>query len=269
MDLDFHGHPELSALLQKEYVRRSGDHDLSRLFNFYKGYRAYVRANIDSFTSEGSELPAGEKKCEIQSAKKYYQLADQYIQKERLPHLFVVFGLMGTGKSTLARALAAETGWPLISSDETRKKMEGILPTARRWEPFGKGIYSNKKSEMTYSKMRRETQKILKEGRSVILDGSYKRQTERLALLNLAGRYQARIHFLECRTPLKLIQQRLDQRGREARSVSDGRWELFKLQRKDFDPVLEPVLSKNHLIKTTRPAEQIIKKLITEIRADA
>ena len=265
MDLDFNGRPELSDLLQREYVRRSGDHDFPRLFNFYKSYRAYVRAKIHSFTSEGSGLSAKEKKNEIQSAKKYYQLADRYLRRERTPRIIVVFGLMGSGKTSLARALAAETGWPVISSDEIRKTIEGIPPTTRQWEPFGKGIYSEEMSRKTYLEMRKQAEKILKQGRSVILDGSYKRQAERLALLELARKTRARIRFIECRAPLKTIRQRLFQRAGDTEAISDGRWELFNLQRQDFDPVLDPVQSKHLLVKTVRPPGQIIQKLIAEI----
>lgn len=268
MDLDYNGRPDLAALLQKEYVRLSGDHYLPRLFNFYKAYRAYVRAKVHSFTSEESGLSVKEKSREIQSAKKYYRLAEQYFQRERIPRLIVVFGLMGSGKTSLARALSAETGWSVISTDEIRKTLRGISPTARRWEPFGKGIYSEEMSGKTYREMRRLAEKILKQGRSVILDGSYKRQEERLALLELARKTGARISFVECRAPLKTIRLRLDQRGREVRAVSDGRWELFHRQRLDFDPVLDPVRSKALLVKTIQPAEQIVPKLLTEIRAD-
>ena len=267
MDLDFNGHPELSDLLQREYVRRSGDHDLPRLFNFYKSYRAYVRAKIHSFTSEGSGLSVKEKKNEIQSAKKYYQLADRYLQRERTPRLIVVFGLMGSGKTSLARALAAETGWSVISSDEIRKTIQGISPTARHWEPFGKGIYSEEMSRKTYLRMREQAGRLLRQGRSVILDGSYKRQAERLALIELARKTGARIRFIECRAPLKTIRQRLFQRAGDTKAISDGRWELFNLQRRDFDPVLDPVQSKHLVVKTVRPPEQIIQKLIAEIWA--
>lgn len=269
MDLDFNGRTDLSALLQKEYVRLSGDHYLPRLFNFYKAYRAYVRAKVHSFTSEGIGLSTKEKRNEIQSARKFYQLADQYFQKERIPRLLVVFGLMGSGKTSLARALSAETGWSVISSDEIRKKIQGISPTARHWEPFEKGIYSEEMSGKTYREMRRLAEKILKQGQSVILDGSYKRQEERLALLELVRKTGAQIRFVECRAPLKTIRLRLDQRGREARTVSDGRWELFHRQRRDFDPLLDPVRSKSLLVKTIQPAEQIVPKLITKIRSDA
>jgi len=269
MDLDFHGRLELSRLFMKEYVRRSKDYDLHRLFNFYKGYRAFVRAKIHSFTSESPDISPKEKKYEIRLAKKYYHLASQYIQKDRNPELLVVFGLMGTGKTSLAKELARQTGWPVFSSDEIRKALEGISPTDRKWEPFEKGLYSEEMSQKTYWKIRDEAQKRLRQGQSVILDGSYKRQAERIALMKLAKKNKARIRFLECRAPIKEIHQRLGQRGRDAMAVSDGRWEILNLQRKDFDPVNDPVKSNNFLIKTTRPAEQIVQKLLMKIRADA
>jgi len=266
MDLDFHGRPELSRLLEREYVHRSGDDDLPWLFNFYKGYRAYVRAKVHSFSSENPEISVKEKKVESQLAKKYYQLAYEYIQKGRTPQIVVVFGLMGTGKTSLAKALAAQTGWPMISSDETRKNLQGISPTTRKWEPFGKGIYSEVISRKNYLKMRFEAKRLLEQGQSVILDGSYKRQSERLALMDLAKKTEARIQFLECRAPLKTIRQRLRQRERETRSISDGRWEIFHRQRKDFDPIVDPVKPYCLRIRTTKPLNELIIELVPTLR---
>jgi uncharacterized protein len=268
MDLDFHGRVELSALLQKEYVRLSGDQDLPLLFDFYKGYRAYVRAKIHSLTSEDSDLSTTEKKHEIKLAKQYYKLADQYIQKGQTPRLWVFFGLMGSGKTFLAKALAAETGWSVISSDEVRKHLQGLSPTTRRLEPFGRGIYSEEKSRKTYSAMRKMAEKKLREGQSIIMDGSYKRQAERLALMKVARKTGARICFIECQAPLKTIRQRLEERKRDLGAVSDGRWELFNRQRRDFDHVVDPVLSRHLVIKTNRPPFQIIATLKMEILTD-
>jgi predicted kinase len=196
-------------------------------------------------------------------------LAHEYIQKAMTPQIVVVFGLMGTGKTSLAKALAGQTGWPVISSDETRKNLKGISPTMRKWEPFGKGIYSEVMSRKTYLKIRLEAKRLLEQGHSVILDGSYKRQSERLALMDLAKKTGARIQFLECRAPLIIIRRRLAQRKQDTKAISDGRWEIFKYQRQDFDPVIDPVKSKWVGVKTTKPAEQITQNIIRDIQTDA
>ncbi len=140
MDLDFHGYPKLSEILIKNYVRHSGDRALPKLLDFYKSYRAYVRAKVHSFSSDEPDLSSKEKRSHFQLAKKYYHLAYEYTQKLHPPHLIVVFGLMGTGKTLLAKELAKQTGWPSFNSDEIRKTLVGISPTSRKWESFGKGI---------------------------------------------------------------------------------------------------------------------------------
>jgi uncharacterized protein len=263
MDLDFHGYPDLSELLIRDYARLSGDRELPRLLDFYQGYRSYVRAKVHSFSSEDPELPIREKRDHIKKAKRYYRLADYYTRRLRAPQLIVVFGLMGTGKTTLAGGLARKTGWPLYSSDEIRKTLVGIDPATRKWEPFNQGIYSERMSRRTYKKMRSEAQNWLKQGQSVILDGSYKRHSERLALLELAEKSGAEIRFLECRIPIEEIRRRLEQRGQEDHWVSDGRWAIFNQQRRDFDPVVEPVKSKTKIIRTIRSSETLASKIIS------
>jgi hypothetical protein len=262
MDLDFYGAPELSALLIKEVVRASGDRELPRLLPFYKAYRAHVRAKVHSLASDENEISAREKKDHARLAERYYHLAYHYIQKEQRPRLFVVFGLMGTGKTSLARALAQKTRWPVISSDETRKALAGIPPTARKWASFGKDLYSKTMSRKTYQTMKVQAGKRLRQGQSVIMDGSYKRQSERLALVALAEKTGARIRFLECRAPIKIIRQRLERRRQDPKAVSDGRWQIFDQQRRDFDPVIDPVRTKTLLLQTTVPIQPLVQKIL-------
>ena len=265
MDLDFHGYENLSDTLVKSYVRQSGDKHLPRLMDFYKCYRAHVRAKIHSLASVEPEISFKEKRDHIQLAKNYYQLAHRYALNDKPPRLIVFFGLMGSGKTSLARAFAKKTGWPLYSSDEIRKKLAGLNPSARRWEPFGEGIYSQKMSEKTYWKMRQEAEQLLKKGQSVILDASYSQESERLPLVHLAGRTGARLHFIECRVPLAVIRRRLNRRSQEKAAVSDGRWEIFKQQRLAFDPVSGP--DRDHLItiRTTQSPETLSARLLKKI----
>ncbi len=93
--------------------------------------------------------------------------------------IVVVFGLMGTGKSSRSRALAAALGWPVIHSDAVRKTLAGLKPTDRVPVAFGKGIYDEDFSTRTYDEMLRQAEAHLAAGGSVILDGSYKRAAER------------------------------------------------------------------------------------------
>jgi uncharacterized protein len=258
MDLDFYGPPDLSELLIREYTRLSGDRDLPRLLHFYKTYRAHVRAKVHAFAADDLELPAAERESHSRAARKYFRLAVRYALQLPVPQLVVVFGLMGTGKTTLAQALATRTGWTLFSSDAVRKKLGGIPPTTKKWEPFGGGIYGEEMSRRTYDRMREGAGKELQRGKSVILDGSYKRQSERQALIDLAEQLGAEIRFIECRAPVKIIRQRLEQRSREKEVVSDGRWELYRQQRRDFDPVEGPVKAHSTRVPVLGSVEKMV-----------
>ena len=112
--------------------------------------------------------------------------------------IVVVFGLMGTGKSNRSRALAAAFGWPVVHSDEVRKTLAGLRPTNRVPVAFGQGIYDEDFSTRTYAEMLRQAQAHLAAGKSVILDGSYKRAAERERVRQLAPDQGARVVFVYC-----------------------------------------------------------------------
>jgi len=63
--------------------------------------------------------------------------------------MVVVFGLMGTGKSSRSRALAGALGCPVIHSDAVRKHLAGLKPTDRVPVAFGQGIYDEDFSTRT------------------------------------------------------------------------------------------------------------------------
>jgi len=116
--------------------------------------------------------------------------------------VIVIFGLMGTGKTTLAQALGQELGWPVVHSDAVRKTLAGLTPTTPTPTEFGKGIYDEDFSRRTYEEMLKQAKTHLAAGKSVILDGSYKREGERDLVKQLAQKNGAAAIFLYCACPV-------------------------------------------------------------------
>jgi predicted kinase len=174
--------------------------------------------------------------------------------------IVVVFGLMGTGKSSRSRALAASLGWPVIHSDAVRKTLAGLKPTDRVPVDFGQGIYNKDFSTRTYDEMLHLAQEYLKTGQNVILDGSYKRALERARVRQLAREQGARVVFVYCECPPAVARERLGIRLTDPEAISDGRVELFEAQAHDFDPFTpedRPLLR----LDTTRDPEVVLEDL--------
>jgi predicted kinase len=151
--------------------------------------------------------------------------------------IVVIFGMMGTGKTTLAQALGKDLGWPVVHSDAIRKTLAGLTPTTPTPTEFGKGIYDEDFSRRTYEEMLRQAGGHLAGGKCVILDGSYKRAAERDLVRIMARENGAKAIFLYCACPLEVVKERLGIRAQDPESISDGREEILEAQARDFDPV--------------------------------
>jgi len=244
MDLDHYGRADLSRQFVAAYVDGTGDEQVKDLLKFYKCYRAYVRGKVNSFKLDDPYLSREEKQREMVRAGSYFDLAASYLRRK--PLLLITTGLVGTGKSTLARALAARLGLTHISSDVTRKQLANIPLTEKRPEGFDQGIYSTEFSRRTYDKMFAGAAEVLGEGGSVILDASFIQSAERVKAKELAKKMNAEFFILHCVLEEDIIKERLEQRAK-AGSVSDGRWEILEPQKARFEPVTE-VKDKRHII---------------------
>jgi aminoglycoside phosphotransferase family enzyme/predicted kinase len=125
MDLDHRVGRAAANRVLNRYVARTGDAALVRLLPTFLSRRAMVRAHV-----QGGNAGLA-----------YLEAAWRYINPA--PGLVVAIGgLPGTGKSTLARALAPSLGPApgalILRSDEIRKRLAGVAPEAR----LGRTAYS-------------------------------------------------------------------------------------------------------------------------------
>ncbi|HEU5369879.1 MAG TPA: AAA family ATPase [Ktedonobacterales bacterium] len=257
MELDAAGRSDLSRAFVEAYVRASSDETLRELLPFYACYRAYVRGKVAAFQLDEPEVPEAQRQAARQQARALFTLAAHYAAGLNPPTLLLVGGVMGTGKSTLAKALQREPGWALCSSDATRKRLADLQFAQPQAEQFEQGLYSQDWTTRTYQALLGEAQAALSGGRSVVLDASFARRAHRQAATRLTAAQGARAVFIECVCPPDIALQRLARRwtarvaeglqaSAEASLASDGRPDLYERQRarwEAFDAQQEPRLA--------------------------
>jgi len=236
MDLEYAGHAELCAPFLETYRKATADRGLSGLLDFYKAYRAFVRGKVKSFRLKETGLSREELLAAQATARRYFRLARGYCLRDRLaPTLIITCGLMGSGKSALARELAFELGLTLERSDLVRKELAGRPPTGREAEGYQQGIYRAESTEATYQALLQRAGAALAAGRSVIVDATFRLASHRDAFRAVAERLGAPFFVLETRCDQGVIRERLEGRRLEPGEVSDGRWDLFPSQLAEFE----------------------------------
>lgn len=250
MDLDYHHRPDLSQLFVQTYIEESGDDGVAGLLDFFKAYRAYVRGKVTSFRLDDAQLAEEERDRVLATARSYFQLAHSYLPILPQPTLILVAGLTGAGKSAVAQELARRWDLAYISSDITRKELADIPLEEHRYQDFGQGIYSSDFSRRTYQAMLAQAARHLSGGRSVVMDGTFRRARERSLAAVLGKEHNAGVWMVECVLPPDIARQRLDQRVEAGGEISDGRWEIYQQQQQEWEPVQE-VAEERHLMLDT------------------
>ena len=116
------------------------------------------------------------------------------------PMLIAMAGLPGTGKSTLATALAGALPAVVLDKDKLRA---GLIPPE-------KIEYSRAQDDYIFELLLKAAKYNLNRGRHVILDGrtfTRRYQVERVVLF--ANEYGGKLHIFECVCPEALALQRL------------------------------------------------------------
>ncbi len=179
------------------YVARTRDAGLVAALPVFLSLRAMIRAHV---RARSGDDPAP------------YLAASLDFLTPASPRLVAVGGLMGTGKSTLARALAPSIGTApgalVIRSDDTRKRLHGV-PPEQRLPPRAYDGAANRRVDAEMLAMAADA---LAGGHSVILDATF---------LSPAFRDQAAalgppLHGLWLEAPLAELEQRVAARVNDA-----------------------------------------------------
>lgn len=181
-------------------------------------------------------------------------------EKSSRPALWVFFGLIASGKSTLAARWAEENGYDHYNSDVERKRLAGLAPDASVEEAAGAGIYSGEFTRRTYDRLLDLAETSLKNGRPVIVDASYSKREERERVMALAKRLGVGCFFLHCYCSDDEVKRRLVARKLDPEAVSDGRMDIYLMQKKGFEPPDELDEARLVSFDTEHPIEVLLEK---------
>jgi aminoglycoside phosphotransferase family enzyme/predicted kinase len=236
MDLDYHDRHDLAADVISEYITASGDDRVTDLIDFYKIYRAFVRGKVESFRFKDAGIDPIDQNRAGDRAIRYFRLACGYIERLSLPPtLFITCGLMGSGKSSLARQLGFELGICPHSSDVIRKQLAGISANEPVVTSFAEGLYNPAVTEVTYAELSSLAASDLSQGRSSIVDASFINRNQRNRFNVLAQTMGIALVILHTSCSGTDIRRRLTERQIAGPSPSDGRIELLDQQTALFE----------------------------------
>jgi aminoglycoside phosphotransferase family enzyme/predicted kinase len=217
MDLVDHGLAQHAWRFVSAYLEITGDYDGLALLRLYAVYRALVRAKVALIRLNQPEVKHQVRLREHASFERYLALAER-LQGQGVPVLAVMTGVSGSGKSTVARVLAAGLGGVRIRSDVERKRLHG-LPSAA--DSRG-GIYSDDATRRTYDRLAALAETVLRAGVPAVIDAASLKRAERQRFLETARRRQVPAAIVLCTAPLAILRERVRARALAATDPSEA-----------------------------------------------
>jgi len=237
MDLHRHGCSALAWRFLNAYLEHTGDYAGVPLLACYAVYRAMVRALVALL--RGSQQAGGEAEGRASAALiRHLELAER-LARRHVPLLVITTGLSGSGKSTVAAALAEALGALRIRSDVERKRLQGLVAGARSGSGVASGLYSERASRATYDRLAALARTLLVAGSDVIVDAAFLERGERERFAGVASAAGARFRILACEAPLAVLRARVIGRSRSGRDASEADLAVLEHQRESAAPLAD------------------------------
>jgi aminoglycoside phosphotransferase family enzyme/predicted kinase len=203
MDLDRRAGRGAANRVLSRYVARTGDATLVGALPLYLSCRAMVRAHV---TERMGDRDGG--RALLEAAMTYLRPAPGA--------LVAIGGLQGTGKTTLARALAPALGPApgalVLRSDELRKRLAGIAPEER----LPAEAYTRAASAEVYAALFALAAETLGLGHAAVVDAVFLNEAERHDIEQVARGAGIAFAGLWLEAPLAVLEARLAARTGDA-----------------------------------------------------
>jgi uncharacterized protein len=225
MDLWTRGLKQEANLLFNRYLSICDDIEIQlkglSLLPLFLSLRAAIRAKV-------AILQPGEGASHAMEARRFFEAACAFLRPARLD-IVVIGGLSGTGKSSVAAALAPSIGQAPgavhLRTDIERKRLFGV----NEFDRLPREAYLPQTSPPIYQRLRDLASLALASGQSTILDAVHLRPKDRAAAERVATENNAHFTGLWLDAPLGVLRERVAKRAMDA---SDATVEVLMGQAK-------------------------------------
>ena len=203
MDLEHRAGRAAANRVLCRYVARTGDWPVVTGLPLFLAQKAMVRAHVEAARGRAAE------------AASYLAMSLGYLHPAP-PGVVAVGGLMGTGKTTLARALAPDLGPSpgalVLRSDEIRKRRRGVAPEDR----LPADAYGDVESRAVFADMHAAAAGAAGAGHAVIADATYLDPAHRRAAAAAAASAGVPFRGVWLQAPLDVLAARIAARQGDA-----------------------------------------------------
>jgi predicted kinase len=229
MDLEDRGYPQLGWRFLNGYLQHSGDYAGLPLLRYYLVYRALVRAKVAALRGAQSAEDAAAYRGAAAEYQRYIELAGRYITPPPAA-LLLMYGLSGSGKSTIAAALSVSPGMIQLRSDIERKRLARLAAGASSGSATAAGIYTAEWTAATYARLLELSSQVIGAGLGVIVDATFLKRSERERFSALADGLKVSCLLLQCKAGVELLEQRVRQRSARGGDASEATLEVLHNQ---------------------------------------
>lgn len=237
MDLDEADEAGPARRLLNRYLELGGDYGGLAVLDFYKVYRAMVRAKVTAIRLGQPDVEPEEARRDWAEYDRYLALAERYVRPRR-PRLILTHGVSGSGKTRLAIGLRERLPLIHVRSDVERKRLHGLAAEARtRPGGLGTGIYTPEAGERTYTRLLELARTILDARYDALIDAAFLRADQRRPFLALAGRLGVECVILDLQAPEPVLRERVAARAAEGRDPSEAGLLVLERQLQTREPL--------------------------------
>ena len=259
MDLEARGRADLAWRFLNAWLEHTGDYAGLQVLQYYRVYRALVRARVAGLRlaqvegEVGGEGVGDKRAASLREVRRYLALALRFTEP-RTVELWLAHGFSGAGKSTQSQALIAERGVVRVRADVERKRLFGLAPQASSAAVRG-GIYTAAASQRTHEALAQAARWALGAGHTVLVDATFLNPAMRQRFMALATQAQVPCRILSFEAPLAVLRERVRSRQLAGGDASEASVQVLESQWAAAQPLSPAEEALTVHVDTTRPVD--------------